>query len=268
MTRESNGLFHSTAASATASLGFLIVLLSRLIWNWNWSRKIIWINSLIQLGTILISGNRFSIVITGLVTCLAVLFLARRDRVASLAISIGILGTLYLVVDPSGHWIEAGLKKVGVAVSQGQTSEQLKTLSGRTEMWAEIMRSIEQAPWKGHGYFISSSTGQIFVWNIWANWTAHNVWLQLLVTTGIIGAVIFGFHLIVVFFTMIQLSNQRTGEGRKYLKFFLFVGLWYLLWGLLNSSIFGPTSPETVVFFVVTGLLMGQGNPGAVEEAG
>lgn len=267
LTREANGLMHSTAASATASLGFLIVLLSRLVWDWKWSTKLFWVNSVIQLGTVLLSGNRFSILITGLVGGLSVFFLLRRDRVATIALLFGIAGTTYLVADPSGKLVESGLKEVGVFVSQGQTNEQLRTLSGRTEMWAEILNSFEDAPWKGHGYFISSKTGQLLVWDIWGNWTAHNVWLQLLVTTGIIGAVIFGLHLLVLLSTMIQLSNRQTSGERKYLVFFIFIGLWYLLWGLLNSSIFGPTSPETVVFFVVTGLLLGQRNSSCPEES-
>ena len=267
LTRSSNGLFHSTAASASASLGFLIVLLSKLIWNWKWTQKMVWANSLLQIGVVLISANRFSLAVTTLIAGLAIATLARKDQIAVAALSIGLIGTAYLLADPKLTLVESGLSEVGVIVSQGQTSSEIKTLSGRTEMWEAIWRSFKEAPWKGHGYFVTSKNGEIYVWYIWGNWTAHNAWLQVLVTTGIIGTGIFCCHLLMLAGSMIHLANQKTAEPRRILCFFLFMGGWYSIWGLLNSSIFGPTSPETVVFFVLTGLFVASSSSAAARSA-
>lgn len=254
LTRSSEGIFHATQAGSAASVGLLVCLLSRLIWNWKWTHFWLWIALPLHATVLLLAGNRLTLGLTTLLSCLAVLIFCRRERVAIAVFACGLIGTGYLLVDPGASTVEKGLTKLGMFVSQGQTQRQLQSISGRTEMWDQIFRSIEKSPWKGHGYFVSSESGQLYVWYQWGNWTAHNLWLQVLVTTGLIGLTIFAGHLLVVGHAAIRLARSSQQVAHRHLGFLLIFLLWYLGWGLLNSSIFGPTSPEAVFFFVFTGI--------------
>jgi O-antigen ligase len=68
------------------------------------------------------------------------------------------------------------------------------TLTGRTELWAAIMRQIQERPWQGYGYGA--------IWDETDNWgplawithdagfkarEAHNTWLEQWLGTGVIG---------------------------------------------------------------------------------
>ena len=101
----------------------------------------------------------------------------------------GVENYRYYTVDPGFELVQSSLEGATTVAKRGN-SEDLRDYSGRTEMWATVWDSFLEAPLRGHGYFVSSSSGELFVWNIWANWTAHNMVLQALVSTGIIGAAV------------------------------------------------------------------------------
>ena len=52
----------------------------------------------------------------------------------------------------------------------------------------------------------------------------------------------------------------------RLLAFSVTCGLWYLGWGLVNESVAGPMAPESVVFYVVLGLLVGVATSATVRE--
>jgi O-antigen ligase len=108
----------------------------------------------------------------------------------------------------------------------------------------------------GHGYFVTSKTGEIDIWDGPSNHTAHNVLLQVLVTTGAIGTVLFLWGL---FQPLVIYGNSLPGVDRRWkLATFLGVlGIWYFGWGQLCASFMGPVRPESVVFFALLGLALG-----------
>ena len=56
-------------------------------------------------------------------------------------------------------------------------------------------------------------------------------------------------------------------EGWKFVAaFLLLMGGWFLAWGQLSESFMGPVQPESLVFFVLLGLGLGQ-VPAAVSVA-
>ena len=99
-------------------------------------------------------------------------------------------GAIYLIADSRLELIRLASNELGNAARQGQTMDKLKSLSGRAEMWSAMWDSFLDAPWFGHGYYVTSRTGELYVWWEWGNWTAHNWFLQLLVTTGVIGVLL------------------------------------------------------------------------------
>ena len=96
----------------------------------------------------------------------------------------------YLPVDPGGRRAQHLVSQATDHVYRGQEGN-LTELSGRREMWEAVWTSYQQSPWIGHGYFVSSADGEIHVWGVWGNWTAHSIYLQILASTGMVGMVLF-----------------------------------------------------------------------------
>ncbi|MEM9412598.1 MAG: O-antigen ligase family protein, partial [Planctomycetota bacterium] len=134
------------------------------------------------------------------------------------------------------------------------SQKQFRTISGRTEMWRAMWKSYWKSPWIGHGYFVTTEKGQVYVWDEWGNWTAHNTALQVLTTTGLIGALLFVTAIAIVFLPISLHVATHGGYNDPESWFLLFIGLWYLLWGQLSTSIIGPTSPEVIVFSILFAL--------------
>jgi len=75
-----------------------------------------------------------------------------------------------------------------------------------------------------------------------------------------VGALLFGALILQLLLKTLRLFSTRDPDCLKLAGFTTIIGLWYLGWGLLNSSIFGPTQPESVFFFVVCGLIVAMPN--------
>ena len=76
------------------------------------------------------------------------------------------------------------------------------TLTGRTDIWAAVLRRVEERPWQGYGYaaFWADKQGPVgYVRNEvdWSAPTAHNGWLELLLSFGWTGLIAFAVHLAV-----------------------------------------------------------------------
>lgn len=254
LTREATGLFHSTAGGSTASIGLVIVVASRLIWGWQWTR-VIWMPAVsVHLACMLIGSNRFSFVAM-MVACLFVSVLAaHRALIAAVAMAVALCGATYLCLDPGWLLLDGAAEVTQAAVTQGQSNVQLQDLSGRAEMWTTVWQSYLNAPWLGHGFFVTSHTGEIYVWGYWANWTAHNVWLQLLASCGLVGTGLLASGLLLVMLNLIGPLTSPQSKDRRAVLFSLTLCVWYGTWGLLNESFMGPLQPESVVFSIVLGI--------------
>ncbi|MBY0530779.1 MAG: O-antigen ligase family protein [Xanthobacteraceae bacterium] len=107
-----------------------------------------------------------------------------RLHIALLLVSVGLVAASILL--PVSDQI---LLKV---VSRSGGADELTSLTGRTEIWYTVLKLIEQRPWTGFGYASS-----VFVLPEYANAIgfatshAHNLALQLLLTTGWTGFILF-----------------------------------------------------------------------------
>ena len=88
------------------------------------------------------------------------------------------------------------------------------------------------------------------------------MWLQLLTTTGAVGLI-----LLLSAFAMLGLGMVRgvmyTTESANTSALLLLLTVWFLGWGCLNESLFGPMQPESVVYAVAFGLAAGAGSTAA-----
>jgi exopolysaccharide production protein ExoQ len=102
------------------------------------------------------------------------------------------------------------------------------TLTGRTDIWAAILRQASARPWLGFGYgafwektsapaaFIRAETG-------WMVPSAHNGWLDILVQLGAVGVAVCAVLLVVTYsLALVRALNSRDGDWAViYLSIFL-----------------------------------------------
>lgn len=250
------GFVHASTAASTASLGLILLIAARLRWEWPWTKILALPGAAVFATALVLAFNRLSLVLTPLVVALVTVMFRPRLRASVLA-AIAVLLASTAVLRATG-----AISLVG-AFRRGQSVGALTTLNGRTELWRILWGSFVDAPLWGHGYFVTSSRGSIDIWAGPANYGAHNMLLQVLVSTGLIGTALFlwGWAR-----PVLALWRGRRATGSRDLVALLsIVGLWYLGWGLLNESFMGPLQPEAVVCFSLLGVAVGS-IPAAAAE--
>ncbi|QDT06672.1 O-Antigen ligase [Rubripirellula lacrimiformis] len=254
-----DGLIHPTAAGATASLGLLLPVLCQRIGRIPWASRLI-LPSLVVHGSVLLLSNSRTAIGMAIVTIGAVLFWYSSNRGRAMTLlAAAMIAVLMLAMDPGFKLISATADVGTQYVSRGQSGDQIRGMSGRAELWTAIWQEYEKAMLVGHGYFVTSETGSLYVWHQTHNYTAHNLLLQILVSTGAIGLMIFLFALCHLFFAMLPLRSGSTFQ-RRIFAIVAVVAVWFLGWAQLGVSFMGPIRPESVVFFTLAGIGIGQLN--------
>lgn len=255
--RDGSGLFHSTNAGGMASVALLVLIAARLLWNWRWTRVLLIPGIALHSAVLVLAASRFPAFLAVLSVAVLYFLFANRTLVWGTVVAGSVALGMYLAVDTNLELAENTiLKPIAAFSQQSQSKAEMRELSGRSEMWQAMWNSHQQSPWIGHGYFVTSETGELEVWYEWENWTAHNLILQVLVTTGLVGLVL----LTCGFLNPAWLVIRRIAGGRgdrKMAYFLLAVGCWYFLRGLLTTSFMGPVQPESVVFFTALGVGVG-----------
>lgn len=252
--RYEEGAFHPTAVGATASLG-LVMSLARVLtggdrFDRNWALAL----APVHLVCLLVANNRLSMGLLVMLGGMLLAWKAPRRVLAGWLLAASLLGLTLLLADPGLEVVLGTLGMTEQYVRRGQGAQELTALSGRAEMWAAMIESFAESPWRGHGYFVSSRTGAMEVWNSVGNKTAHNGLLQVLVTTGVIGATLVGAWLL----SLVVSCGRACVRGDSPVAVLLGVALlWYFGWSLLNASIFGPVQPESVFFYGLAGCFLG-----------
>ncbi|MDV6330556.1 O-antigen ligase [Asticcacaulis sp. 201] len=120
-------------------------------------------------------------------------------------------------------WLAATAAMVGAALFYIMPDQILKllgkdpTLTGRTEIWASLMRLSDKHPWLGYGYkaFWTPDSVPAAVVRAETHWevpSAHNGWLDLLIQLGWTGVTLFGAVLAAGFFcALFRFAKVRDG---------------------------------------------------------
>ena len=256
LNRAAQGIFHPTNSAAAAGVTLLMLWTCYFIWNWRWTRMYLLPGSLITLAVLYFAANRMAVGIAFVLISIIIATLSRRHFFYMVLISLSLVITTYLVVDPGWNGIQVFTDQIAGYMKRGQTADQIADFSGRAEMWEVMWHSFLDSPIIGHGYFVTSKTGNLLVWYLEGNWTAHNMMMQVLVTTGIVGFLLFIIGLLHPARLTIRDFFFRRSE-RKLGKFLIVMGAWYIGWSLTNESIAGPLMPESVIFFSIVGLATG-----------
>ena len=252
-----SGLVHPTSAGATGSLGVVILIAARLLWGWGWVRAFL-IPGLIACAALLVlSHSRMALAVTGAAVGLAFLRYTGTQLLAGAVVAATGLGAIFLAVDPGLSEVDRGRKDLSAYWRRGETDEQMSSLNGRGDLWEAVWVEVGHAPLVGHGYFLTARTGLLDVWSGPAVRTAHNVLLQVLVSTGLVGLGLFVWAMVRPLRAAAR-ELRGGGEAGKLGAFLLLLGVWYLGWGQLCESFMGPVQPESVVFYCLFGLAVAQ----------
>ncbi|MEL7264890.1 MAG: O-antigen ligase family protein, partial [Planctomycetota bacterium] len=203
------------------------------------------------------SASRTSMATAMVPILIAFAFYGSRRLLMGGLIFVMAVSVVLLVLDPGLEWGGAVLGSGEDIVRRGQSNRELSQMSGRAEMWAAIYDEFTDAPVMGHGYFVSSARGKLYVWNIWANHTAHHLFLQVMVSTGLVGLVFFCWQLIAAASSTMGLIRSGQSFQRRVGVLACFIALWFLIWGQTCNTFLGPLRPECLAFFSLFGILMG-----------
>ena len=247
---------HPATIAATASLGFVLLLACRMLWGWMWTRYVFLPGAVIYCLTLYVAVDRTCILLTAMISFCLVVALAPRSIVAALAVSLGLVGPIYLAIDPGFEATAGVFDGLGDYLMRGQSARQLSALSGRAELFDVIWDEYTKSPVMGHGYFVTSEAGAIHAWHREANIAAHNTLFQILVSTGLIGLVLYLAAIIApCYLALSNLTGTRDANAMAILL--LLVVLWAMAWGIPTSGIAAQVAPPSVAFFAVLGLAMG-----------
>ncbi len=174
---------------------------------------------------LLLSDSRGSTI--GLAAGLAVALLGRRH---GLALALAALAACALLLVMSSTDLREALM---AQVSRSGRLEEVATLTGRTQIWRAVLGLIEQAPWLGHGF---ASTREVLPAGFqgafgWTTTSAHNLWLQAWLTTGLVGLLL----LLATQAAWLREALRRPLPARDAVVSFV------LVIGLVEASALGPS---------------------------
>ena len=130
------------------------------------------------------------------------------------------------------------------SMSRGGDGSEILTMTGRTELWGFVWEKILQAPLLGHGFNTAQTVLSLEWWGQPdAAVGAHNMWLQSLLTLGIVGTIPFAYS----HFTIATrgLSNSRILSRH--------IGIYIFILGLAEVGIAAHPSILTYAAFLAIG---------------
>jgi len=156
--------------------------------------------------------------------------------VPCLALSLGFVG----LAEAMGGSANMLPDDILALVSRSGSSSEVLTVSGRMDIWAQVLHRIAQAPLFGHGH----ASGLVLFKDFmrWKITHAHNLYLQALLYTGLFGFLI----LMAAFLSQLRLFATRPSTLRDTLV------LYTLLKGLTEQSVLSNMPSGTVIVWMVT----------------
>ncbi len=208
---EKNAMGAIMAVSVLASVATALL---RPAQRWRWT-----LNALLCLGLVIMSRSGTALITIGLIFGAATaLALLRRGP---------ILGVMTVFAMGAVAFGAAAAQALAPGVFLTLLGKD-PTLTGRTDIWAAILRQAAAHPWLGFGYaafwektsapaaFVRAETG-------WQVPSAHNGWLDMLVQLGAVGVALCALLLAVAYIlALVRALDRRDGDWALiYLSIFL-----------------------------------------------
>lgn len=207
------------------------------LWRGMWYEKnqmgLVMVATAVAASASLASGDprRVLPIVTLIVSTALVLATQSKTSLLCLLLGVGLIAGLWTLrkagpaLAVAGVWLGTVIGAVGiyfVAFAPGVILEALgkdPSLTGRTDIWAALMRRVADRPMTGYGYsaFWERDSAQADFIRLETGWdvpSAHNGWIDLLVQLGWPGAVVVGAVIaIATLAVLIRLGGMGVREG-------------------------------------------------------
>jgi O-antigen ligase len=191
------------------------------------------LSALIMAIALVMTNSRTSMMNVGVIALAVYTLNWRRSYLLAFAISLALLGAVILI--PAG---DEALK----LLSRHGKVEEVTSMTGRTDIWYAVLKLSEAKPWTGYGYGSSVFVLPQHEREVgFLTSHAHNLFLQLLLTTGWTGVILFTLCVLGV-----GLRAMATG-GRVALAMMAFV----LLNGITEASGFTTLANICTLAFAI-----------------
>lgn len=130
------------------------------------------------------------------------------------------------------------------------------TLTGRTDIWDALLRSIKEKPYFGYGYGVywMDQLGPSYYVRLQLQWgipTAHNGWIETWLSVGALGVALFALQYVWTFI----LAFQRISRGGSETYFAILVIVVFFVFSLSESAILQQNDLSWVMFVAVSAKL-------------
>ena len=131
-----------------------------------------------------------------------------------------------------------------------------RTLTGRTDIWDALLRSIKEKPFLGSGYGVYwlDQLGPSYYVRLQLQWgipTAHNGWIETWLSVGMLGVILFALQY--VWTLLLALQRIRRGGSETY--FAILVVVVFFVFSLSESAILQQNDLSWVMFVAVSAKL-------------
>lgn len=253
VTEGHTGIVHPSAAGSTAAMGVVVLVASLLLWGWPWARLLVLPAGFIHVCVLVFAASRTPSSVGAALVLLMLCTFVSRPVVMTLLMAVSVAGLGYLLVDPGGEVVERASSVALDRFNRGEPPDD--DLSGRSQLWEIVWTDFLASPWVGNGYYVTTRKGSTDVWGESTNLSAHNLPLQILATTGLIGAALFvaalGYWLVVLG------GRLWARPDSRHLRLVAVLCGWNLGQGLFGEACMGGLYPEAVVAFSVLGVAVG-----------
>ncbi|OGB61286.1 MAG: hypothetical protein A2Y94_09995 [Caldithrix sp. RBG_13_44_9] len=229
------GTIHPNVQGENCALLFLSTLILSV--NRTTRRKYFIILCLIALVFLIFSKSRTSFV-SALLAVLIFFIIAKPWDFKKIIILCGLSGLVLVLGFIILNLTNEGITTVYSGVNLGRDIYDLDTLNGRLRIWNLCLTYVSQQPLLGYGYDSFWTVNNIVQLSSVVGWglkSAHCAYIELLLSVGIIGAVIF---LSMIGYGVYQsFKRWRAVPDNAGYGFIFLILIFYLLQGLLESRL-------------------------------
>jgi len=130
------------------------------------------------------------------------------------------------------------------------------TLTGRTDIWDALFRSVKERPLLGYGYGVYwlDPLGPSYYVRLSLQWgvpSAHNGWIETWLSTGVIGTGLFAIQ----YACVLVLALMRLKRGGTETYWAIMITLVFFVFSLSESSILQQNDLSWVIFVATTAKL-------------
>jgi O-antigen ligase len=206
-------MIHQNELGLMAAIGTIVSVVQYSSSGISFSKKVFWLCFLLLAATVLfLTQARTSLAGTMLALFLAGFLIRRLRWLPWLVAAMTVVVLSYYWLAQSGLGVEDDVARY---LRRGVTDEQLKTLSGRTEMWDIGLEMLKDAPVLGHG-FAAGVRYEGEKYGLYKGTNMHSAHMQVLVDMGFLGYAIwlvFVFGMAAAIYRNYRYSVSRGQTG-------------------------------------------------------